>query len=205
MATPSLPKYLPLPEAAQKLGLDASQLLLLVESGKIDAAQMPDGDVMVREDELNKGNGELPRYLLLSDAAQQYDLDANLLTRMVEKGELTAVTGPDSSVMVDENQIKAFANRPRKEDLPEYKKHVHLKGVGIGIAEAARKYDLVFSSVRRWAEAGYIARIGTDKNKVLLDEADVAYCAEVYRQRSGQGKWLFNPDGTPYQLKSETG
>ena len=91
-----------------------------------------------------------------------------------------------------------------KEDLPEYKKHAHLKGVGIGISEATRKYDLVLSSVQRWVQAGYIARLGTEKNKVLIDEADVAYCAEIYRQRQGQGKWLFNPDGTPYKKANST-
>ena len=54
----TLPSFIPLPEAARRLGVDASQLLLLVESGKINAAQLPDGDVMVREDELKKGTGE---------------------------------------------------------------------------------------------------------------------------------------------------
>jgi hypothetical protein len=35
-------------------------LLGRVELGKIEAAQMPDGDVMVREDEISKENGDLP-------------------------------------------------------------------------------------------------------------------------------------------------
>ena len=107
---------------------------------------------------------------------------------------------PDGEMVVTEESLPL-----KKEDLPEYKKYLHLKGVGIGIAEAARKYSLNVSSVHRWAQSDYIARLGMDKNKVLLDEADVAYCSEIYHQRRGKGKWLFNPDGTPYKPKAIAG
>ena len=44
-----------------RLGVDASQLLGGVELGKIAAAQMLAGAVIVREDKLNKENGDIPR------------------------------------------------------------------------------------------------------------------------------------------------
>jgi len=33
--------------------------------------------------------------------------------------------------------------------------------------------------------------------KILIDEADMADCAEIYNQRTEQGKWLFDNDGLP--------
>ena len=74
---------------------------------------------------------------------------------------------------------------------------------GIGISEAARKYDITFSALQKWVVRGYITRLGQDKNKILLNEQDVAYCAEIYRSHRGRGNWLFNFDGTPYVPRSE--
>jgi hypothetical protein len=44
--------------------------------------------------------------------------------------------------------------------------------------------------------------LGMDGNKILLDEADVAYCKSIYeRMGGGQGKRIFNGDGTPFTPK----
>ncbi len=88
-----------------------------------------------------------------------------------------------------------------KEQLPEYRKHAHLKGMGIGINEAAKKYGVPSSTVRRWMERGYITRLGQEGRKVLLDEADIAYCAELYRQRGGR-RWILDQDGRPYARRT---
>ena len=198
----ALPTYIPLVEAARRMNVDDSQLQLLVESGKIRAAQLPDGNIMVDESEVKKGTGDLPKYILLEDAVKRYDLDANLLARLVERGDLAAITAPDGDILVDERDIRKLAARPKKEDLPEYKQYAHLRGQPIWISEAARKYNLVAPTITGWVKAGYIAILGRDGQKVLLDEADVAYCAEINRKRGGQGKRVFNIDGTPYTPKS---
>jgi hypothetical protein len=85
-----------------------------------------------------------------------------------------------------------------REETPEYKKFSHLKGVGISINAGARKYNLHSSTVTRWVHKNLIAKVGTEKNRVLIDEADLAYCAEVQSNRPGQGKWLFDQKGLPY-------
>ena len=108
-------------------------------------------------------------------------------------------------------ELKAYVSRgiiravqtqpiPRKiEETSEYKKYAKLKGKGIGIAEAGRKYNLPFANIARWAKRGYIPKVGTQgKQKILLDESYVAYCVEVYKQNPGAGKTIFNQDGTPF-------
>lgn len=76
-----------------------------------------------------------------------------------------------------------------------------LQGIRIHVSEAARKYNIPNPTISRWAKKGYIKIIDRVGNKTYLDEADVARCAEVYQDRGGQGRWLFNPDGTPYNPK----
>jgi len=85
-----------------------------------------------------------------------------------------------------------------KENLPEYRRHADLKGKETWISKASRDYDIPNPTISRWVQHGYICSLGTHGNKTLIDEADVAYCAEIYRRRGGQGRRLFNPDGTPY-------
>ena len=89
-----------------------------------------------------------------------------------------------------------------KKETPEYQKHSKLSGHTISISQASRKYNIPHSTITRWVQHGYITKLGMDKNRVLLDEIDVAYCAEIYRQRPGQGNWLFNSDGTPYSPRN---
>ena len=151
----------------------------------------------------------LPVFIPLSEAARKYGLDEDYLRQMVEKGKIRAgvVAG---EMVVSEEQVKERAEREygtgeKKEDLLEYQKNAHLQGIGIGIAEAARKYNLAFSTVQNWVKVGYVKKIRQEGQKILIDEADVAYCNEIYRSRGGtRGRWLFKSDGTPYEPKRRT-
>ncbi len=190
----ALPTYIPIEDAARRLGLTPAQLRLLAKSGKIAAAQLPDGDVMVDEKTL-QDTGELPRYIPLAEAVERYQLDASRLMRLIDDGELSAITTPDGEVMVDEKDMENAALG--KEALPEYKEHANLRGIGIGIAEAARKYNVPTSTIHGWYQRGLITQIGRDGQKILLDEADAAYCSAIYHKYGMRGRPLFNPDGTP--------
>jgi hypothetical protein len=116
------------------------------------------------------------------------DLSKAELLNLVERGILRVMSDKDASTL---------ANIP-KEELPEYQQFAHLRGVGISISAAARKYQVPQQTISRWLQRGIIARIGMEKNRVLIDEADVAYCAEIRRNRPGAGRWLFHDNGTPY-------
>ena len=140
----------------------------------------------------------LPTYIPLKDAAKKYGLSMRELRKLAESGKIAAATLPDGDVILNEIELKSPL---KKEELPEYKKHAHLRGIPIWISQAARKYGVPQPTISKWTKKGYIKIIGHDGQKVLIDSADMAYCAEIYRTKQGRGKWLFNPDGTPYISK----
>ena len=115
-------------------------------------------------------------------------LSKSQLISYVERGILEVMIKPPVATMA---QI-------RKEDLPEYKKHAHLAGVGIHVREASRKYGVPHPTISRWVQRGIIRVIGQEANRVLIDEADTAYCVEVWRANRGSGRWLFDENGLPY-------
>jgi len=142
----------------------------------------------------------LPTFIPLPQAVQQTGLSVERLTRLVQAGRIAAVQLPTGEIAVSRRDATRAVPTPPtpKEELSEYKKHAHLKGVDTWVSEAARKYDIPLTTISTWVKHGYIRTLGQRGNKILIDEADVAYCAEIYRKRGGQGRWLFNPDGTPY-------
>ncbi|WP_322510108.1 hypothetical protein [Anaerolinea sp.] len=137
----------------------------------------------------------------LSEAARKYGLEENHLRALVEKGNIRAgVIAGEMVVSEDEVRDQAVI---RKEDLPEYKKHTHLKGKPIWISDAERKYRIPNPTIWRWMKSGIIARLEMGGNKTLLDEAGVAYCTEIYHSRNPkQGRQLFDDRGLPYKPKA---
>jgi hypothetical protein len=64
---------------------------------------------------------------------------------------------------------------------------------------AARHYGIPNQTISRWASRGIIRIVSRTAREIYLDNADMAYCAEIYfTRRASQGRWLFNKDGTPY-------
>ncbi len=146
----------------------------------------------------------LPTFIPLSEAARKYGLDETHLRTLVEKGKIRAgvIAG---EMVVSEEEVRGEAIQEkglRKEDLPEYKKNAHLRGQGIGINEASKEFRVPYITLYQWMSSGIIHKIGRQGQKVLLDKADVAYCAEIYHQRGIKGRKLFNSDGTPYKPKN---
>ena len=141
----------------------------------------------------------LPSFISTAEAALQLGVSEARLRRMIDAGTIKAANVGRETV-VSEASIRELTP---KEQLPEYMKHAHLKNTPIWISDAARKYDIPNPTIVRWVSKGIIKRLGTDKNKVLIDQADMAYCAEIYHHHRGQGKWLFNHDGTPYVPRAE--
>jgi hypothetical protein len=148
----------------------------------------------------------LPTFLPLSEAARKYGMEEAHLRTLIEKGKIRAgvVAG---EMVVSEEEVRGEAIQEkglRKEDLPEYQKNAHLRGIGIGINEAAKEFQIPYVTIYQWMSSGVIKKLGRQGQKVLLDKADVAYCAEIYRKKGVKGRKLFNPDGTPYKSKRET-
>lgn len=137
---------------------------------------------------------QIEHFITLEQAAQQLRLDKDDLERLINESSIRAAVLPDGSIGVSLASVRALLPR---EELPDYQDFVHLKGEPISISDAARKYGIHTSTLTRWMQRGYIAQIGKDGRRTLLDEADVAYCAKVYLSDSGQGKWLFDEKGKP--------
>jgi hypothetical protein len=138
MTTTTLERYIPLPQAAKRLGISPASLQGLIDSGNIRAAKL---------------NGTI--------AVAETDLD-QVITR---------------------------------------EQFQHLRGQAITVAGAVEKYNLSDRTVRDWIERGHI-NILKPGYGMVVDEADVAYCAAVYQiQGGGRGKRLFDESGQPYQLK----
>jgi hypothetical protein len=85
------------------------------------------------------------------------------------------------------------------EETPEFKKNAKLKGTPIHQSAACRKYDVALSTMSQWVSKGIVPVLGKDKNKIMLDEAYVAYAATVLKSKTeAKGRWLFDENKMPY-------
>ena len=142
----------------------------------------------------------LPTYIPVAEAAEKYGYDLDELKKMARSGKINAAVLPDGDMVVSDDSIKAKILK--KEDLPEYKKFADLADETIWVSKAARKYGISQSTISRWTQLGYIKKTGKQGNKRLLNAQDVAYCAEIYNTRKGQGKRIFDQNGMPYIPKT---
>ncbi len=74
----------------------------------------------------------LPTLLPLAEAARKYGVSEARLKTLIENGKIRAAMIGDE-VVVSEEEARSAA--VRKEDLPEYKRHAHLKGYRFGLVK----------------------------------------------------------------------
>ena len=152
----------------------------------------------------------LPTFITMSEAAHDLGVSEARLRRMIGAGTIKAAQISGETVVSEASVRKFHKQQPisqpsgvRKEDLPEYRKFDYLNGRSIWVRRAEDKYGVPSPTISSWVQRGYIAILGQAGNKILLNEQDVAYCAEIYHAHKGQGRWLFRSDGTPYVPRSE--
>ena len=138
----------------------------------------------------------LTHFISLREAAQKMRMSTTQIRELVESGKIEGGILPDGKMVVTEESLPL-----RKEDLPEYKKHAHLKGEGISISDASREFNIPAGTITRWMQSGIVSRLSSDGYRTFIDKADIAYCAEIYHRVGKQGRTLFNSDGTPYKSK----
>jgi len=138
-------------------------------------------------------------YIPLSQAIRKYGVSKKSLLRRIKSGKLAAAKLPDGEFLVAENEIDPSLNIKRED-------FEHLRGQKLSMSEASRKYNISQPTFSRWASLGFITVLERGW-KVLLDEADVAYCAAVYHDKYQiyhgrmMGVSIFDKDGNPYRLK----
>jgi hypothetical protein len=140
----------------------------------------------------------LIKFVTLSEAAERLHLAPKYLHRLINNGKIEAVSINGETVVSERDVIK-MTPTPR-DNLVEYQKFEKLKGTPIWLSEAERKYGINNVTLLQWMRKGYIAKLGKDGNKTLLNEQDIAYCKFIYDQMDGsrKGKRIFNDDGTPF-------
>lgn len=124
--------------------------------------------------------------LTLTEASEIAQVDENLLHQLVQSGKLKASMMSTGQIVVSKEELQGQLPRELRE---EYKRYAHLAGHGISMRQASLEYSVPHQTISRWVDKGYIQVIGDKGKAVLIDQADVAYCAEVYHQNPGQGKW----------------
>jgi hypothetical protein len=150
-------------------------------------------------------------YLTVEEAARKYGVKKKVLTQLIADGMVqTRETSTGDLLVVAENNGNNQESQTKEEIIAE--KFAHLREQPISASEASRKYSEVhgvpISHVLfgRWAKAGYITVIERGY-RLQMDEADVAYCAEIFAQKYQEyggtmsGVRIFDEDGNPYQLK----
>lgn len=127
----------------------------------------------------------LETYITLQEAVQRYNLDSALLTRSVENGTIRGGKFNGTFVLLEED-VKKTQHLDRTQ-------FAHLDGRKIHLSEAARKYKIPLSSLSRWANQGKIAVIDQEKNRRILNEADVAYARALIDAQGGhkRGRSVF--------------
>ena len=152
-----------------------------------------------------------PTYLPLKEAAQKHNVEEKVLTQLIAAGMIEAMEqNGETVVAVDKNGNGD--NEPQTKDEIIATRFTHLQGQKISVSESSRKYSkthgISLSHVQfsRWAKFGFITVLEKGY-RIQLDEAEVAYCAEVFAQKyyeyDGQlrGVSIFDEDGNPYQVK----
>ena len=138
-------------------------------------------------------------YIPISQAVRKYGVSKKFLLQRIKSGKLTSAKLPDGEYLVAENDIDPSLSIKRED-------FENLRGRKISVSDASRKYGIPHTNFSRWSRLGFIAVLERGW-KVLLDEADVAYCAAVYHAKyklyNGRmmGVNIFDKDGFPYQVK----
>jgi hypothetical protein len=131
-------------------------------------------------------------YLTRGQALSNYNLTETELDKLIKQGQVKTVivAGNDQKqpCFYDDDLAAYVAERDIS---PE--KFKHLKGNLLGMAEAGLRHGVTSSTVSRWASRGVLEIKGTDGLKKLVDEADVAYLAELGRAKKMRpGKKVFD-------------
>jgi hypothetical protein len=144
---------------------------------------------------------KVPTYLPLSEAAQKYDLSEQVLTQLIQAGKMEAVRLPSGEVLVPVN------NDPQKIKTKEQtiaEKFGKLMEQPITVSDAAKRYMVLGRTIREWISLDYI-KVVDNGYPMKIDEAEVAYCAEIFHERKAagirSGAPLLDEHGLPYELK----
>lgn len=144
----------------------------------------------------------LDHLIPLRDAAKLFGLSESRLHDLVKAGKIKGAILPGGEIGVSETAAITALNE--KLQTIKREKFAHIKGQPITVTDASSKYNVNRRTLLRWVDKKYIAVIQPGY-QMILDEGDVAYCAQIYHARTMSGVTsgapLLADDSTPYLLK----
>jgi hypothetical protein len=151
---------------------------------------------------VTSGNSNLsiiPTFIPLAEAVRKYNLTEDVLTRLIQDGRINAAQLPSGELLVSDESL----NEKTKEQIIE-EQFGHLRGQAVTISQASQKYNIAGMTIRDWVARNYIT-IVDEGYPVRVNEAEVAYCADIHQQRQAAGITggvpLLDENGLPYRLK----
>lgn len=121
-----LPTYVPIEDAAKKYGYALTELKRMAQSGKIKAVKLPDGDMIVSENELEfpeiKTKEELQAYkdkhyadlagkeTWVSEAAREYKVSHPNIVRWVQAGYISNLGKEQNKTLISEQDVAFYAD-----------------------------------------------------------------------------------------------
>ena len=126
-------------------------------------------------------------YLPIQEAANFANMTIDELYNLISSGKIGASMLATTGTLI----VKRSELPVRREDTAEWAQVAHLQGVGIGIRQASVKYNIGAATLGRWVDRGLVHRLSGEVlrgQRLLVDEADVAYYAILYHRDPGQGK-----------------
>jgi predicted site-specific integrase-resolvase len=124
---------------------------------------------------------DLPTYIPLEKAAEQFNLAVETLRKNVEEGKVRAAKTPAGSMLVAGEDVGELKN-----ELSNLAIDRNLQGKPIRITEAAEKYRTSHTNLGNWAEHGYIRVLERGPKKLLLDEGDVKLVVEIFKRAKNE-------------------
>ncbi len=146
-------------------------------------------------------------YLPLKEAAKKHNVEEKVLTQLIAAGMIEAVEeNGETLVAVDKNGNGNNGTKPQTKAEIIAAEFAHLHDQPITLSEAARKYDVPRGTLEAWQYKNYLTPTHPDAYPKLFNEAEIAYCADIYhdRKRVGTGFYgapLLDENGLPYELK----
>jgi len=130
-------------------------------------------------------------YLTKNVATQKYNLTPEKLDGLIAQGlvtvyELESEQGKQP-IVYDDDLSSYFADINITPEQFE-----NLRGNLISMSDAAEKYKVHSSRISQWVQRGYLEFHGWDRNRKLVDEADVAYMTTIMQAKKLRpGKKIF--------------
>jgi len=149
---------------------------------------------------------DLGSLIPLPTAAKRLGVSETDLRAMIEKGTISLGISPEGEIVITQNNQHMDVNNVlrsiHRDDF------VHLHDKRISVTEAAEKYNVIRRLIIEWTHKNYIEVLKPTKgrgSRMLINEADVAYCAKIHKTRKkagiASGAPLLDDKGAPYLLK----